>query len=71
VRVPQSDPRGPDSPKLEIFTRIASANSNQRIAHELSVSTDTVANHIPSILVKLHLENRIRAAVQAVRSGIS
>ena len=30
-----------------------------------------VANHIASILAKLHLENRIQAAVQAVRSGIS
>jgi DNA-binding NarL/FixJ family response regulator len=57
--------------ELEIFTRLASGNSNQEIAHELSLSTNTVANHIASILAKLHLENRIQAAVQAVRSGIS
>jgi DNA-binding NarL/FixJ family response regulator len=57
--------------ELEIFTRLASGNSNNEIANDLSVSTNTVANHIASILAKLHLENRIQAAVQAVRSGIS
>jgi two-component system, NarL family, nitrate/nitrite response regulator NarL len=57
--------------ELEIFTRLASGKTNQEIARELSVSTNTVANHIASILAKLHLENRIQAAVQAVRSGIS
>ena len=57
--------------ELEIFTRLASGDSNHQIARELSLSTNTVANHIASILAKLHLENRIQAAVQAVRSGIS
>jgi DNA-binding NarL/FixJ family response regulator len=57
--------------ELEIFTRLASGDANHKIARELSLSTNTVANHIASILAKLHLENRIQAAVQAVRSGIS
>jgi DNA-binding NarL/FixJ family response regulator len=57
--------------ELEIFTLLASGNSNQQIGHDLSLSTNTVSNHITSILAKLHLENRIQAAVQAVRSGIS
>ena len=57
--------------ELEIFTQLASGHSNHQIAHELSLSANTVANHIASILAKLHLENRIQAAVQAVRSGIS
>jgi DNA-binding NarL/FixJ family response regulator len=57
--------------ELEIFTQLASGHSNHQIAHDLSLSTNTVANHIASILAKLHLENRIQAAVQAVRSGIS
>ena len=57
--------------ELEIFTRLASGDSNHEIARELSLSTNTIANHIASILAKLHLENRIQAAVQAVRSGIS
>lgn len=57
--------------ELEIFTQLASGHSNRQIANDLSVSTNTVANHIASILAKLHLENRIQAAAQAVRSGIS
>jgi two-component system, NarL family, nitrate/nitrite response regulator NarL len=44
--------------ELEIFTRLASGDSNQEIAPKLTVSTNTVANHIASILAKLHLENR-------------
>jgi DNA-binding NarL/FixJ family response regulator len=57
--------------ELEIFTSLASGKSNHQIAHELSLSTNTVHNHIASILAKLHLDNRIQAAVQAVRSGIA
>jgi DNA-binding NarL/FixJ family response regulator len=57
--------------ELEIFTRLASGKSNSDIARELSLSTNTISNHIASILAKLHLDNRIQAAVQAVRSGIS
>jgi DNA-binding NarL/FixJ family response regulator len=57
--------------ELEIFKRLASGDSNHEIAREIALSTNTVANHIASILAKLHLENRIQAAVQAVRSGIS
>jgi two-component system nitrate/nitrite response regulator NarL len=57
--------------ELEIFKRLASGHSNRTIARELSLSASTVSNHISSILAKLHLENRIQAAAQAVRSGIS
>ena len=57
--------------ELEIFTLLASGKSNQQIGRELSLSTNTISNHIKSILAKLHLDNRIQAAVQAVRSGIS
>jgi DNA-binding NarL/FixJ family response regulator len=57
--------------ELEIFRRLASGESNQAIARELSLSTNTISNHVASILAKLHLDNRIQAAVQAVRSGIA
>ena len=57
--------------ELAVFTRLASGASNQEIGRELSVSPHTVSNHIASILAKLQLNNRIQAAVQAVRSGIS
>ena len=57
--------------ELEIFKRLASGKSNHEIAQDLSLSPNTVANHVAGILAKVHVENRIQAAVQAVRSGIS
>jgi two-component system NarL family response regulator len=57
--------------ELEIFKQLASGKSNHEIAREVSLSPNTVANHIASILAKLHLDNRIQAAAEAVRSGIS
>jgi DNA-binding NarL/FixJ family response regulator len=57
--------------EMEIFGCLASGNSNQDIGRQLSLSTNTVSNHIASILGKLQLDNRIQAAVEAVRSGIS
>jgi DNA-binding NarL/FixJ family response regulator len=57
--------------ELEVFEQLASGKSNHDIARDLSVSPNTVANHVARILAKLHLENRIQAAADAVRSGIS
>jgi DNA-binding NarL/FixJ family response regulator len=57
--------------ELEIFKQLASGKTNQEIAREVSLSPNTVANHIATILAKLHLKNRIQAAAEAVRSGIS
>jgi DNA-binding NarL/FixJ family response regulator len=57
--------------ELAIFTRLASGRSNRDIAQELSLSTNTISNHVASILAKLQLENRIQAAVHAVRAGIA
>jgi DNA-binding NarL/FixJ family response regulator len=57
--------------ELEIFKLLASGANNHEIARQLNLSTHTISNHIKSILAKLHLENRIQAAVQAVRAGIS
>lgn len=43
---------------------------NKEIGDALSISPRTVKNHVASILSKLHLSNRIQAAVYAVRRGI-
>jgi DNA-binding NarL/FixJ family response regulator len=57
--------------ELAIFKRLASGETNPEIGRALSLSENTVKNHVASILVKLHVHNRIQAAAQAVRSGFS
>jgi DNA-binding NarL/FixJ family response regulator len=56
--------------EFEVLTLLAAGKDNPQIARELFISPRTVKNHISSILAKLHLENRIQAAVHAVRSGV-
>jgi len=56
--------------ELEVLKLIANGKDNAQIARELFISPKTVKNHISNILMKLQIENRIQAAVYAVRSGI-
>ena len=44
--------------ELEIFKLLASGESTQEIGCQLALSTNTVSNHIASILAKLRLDNR-------------
>jgi DNA-binding NarL/FixJ family response regulator len=69
--------RGGDPPRialsereLDVLRLIAIGKDNAQIAQELFISPKTVKNHISNILMKLQIENRIQAAVYAVRSGI-
>ena len=45
--------------------------NNARIGATLFISPRTVKNHVASILEKLELDNRIQAAVCAVRVGLA
>jgi DNA-binding NarL/FixJ family response regulator len=56
--------------ELEVLRLIANGKDNAQIAAELFISPKTVKNHISNILMKLQIENRIQAAVYAVRSGL-
>jgi DNA-binding NarL/FixJ family response regulator len=56
--------------EVEVLKLIANGKDNAEIATELFISPKTVKNHISNILMKLQIENRIQAAVYAVRSGI-
>jgi DNA-binding CsgD family transcriptional regulator len=57
--------------ELEIFRRLPTGETNREIGAVFSLSENTVKNHVASILTKLRLDNRIQAAVQAVRNGLS
>ena len=56
--------------EIEVLKLIANGKDNSQIAADLHISPKTVKNHISNILMKLQIENRIQAAVYAVRSGI-
>jgi DNA-binding NarL/FixJ family response regulator len=56
--------------ELEVLQLLARGLDNPEIASTLFLSQHTVKNHVSSILVKLQVENRIQAAVRAVRSGL-
>ena len=56
--------------EIEVLKLIANGKDNAQIAGELFISPKTVKNHISNILMKLQIDNRIQAAVYAVRSGI-
>jgi DNA-binding NarL/FixJ family response regulator len=56
--------------ELDVLRLIANGKDNAEIAEALHISPKTVKNHISNILMKLQIENRIQAAVYAVRSGI-
>jgi DNA-binding NarL/FixJ family response regulator len=56
--------------EIQVLKLIANGKDNAMIAAELHISPKTVKNHISNILMKLQIENRIQAAVYAVRSGL-
>jgi DNA-binding NarL/FixJ family response regulator len=56
--------------EIEVLKLIANGKDNAQIAGDLHISPKTVKNHISNILMKLQIDNRIQAAVYAVRSGI-
>jgi DNA-binding NarL/FixJ family response regulator len=61
---------GLTSRELEVLRLLARGWDNARIGSALYVSRGTVKHHISSILTKLHVDNRIQAAVRAVRGGL-
>jgi len=57
--------------ELEVLRLVANGKDNAQIAAELVISPKTVKNHISNILMKLQIQNRIQAAVYAVKSGLA
>jgi two-component system, NarL family, response regulator LiaR len=56
--------------ELEILKLLVEGRSNPEIAEMLYISLSTVKAHIRSIMNKLAVDDRVRAAVVALRSGL-
>ena len=56
--------------EIEVLKLVPSGRENVQIGCILNISPSTVKHHISSILDKLELENRVQAAVFAVRFGV-
>jgi len=78
--IPSLDPQKKERPALstarlssrevEVLELLVQGKSNKEIGCILDVTENTVKNHLVNILSKLHLQNRIQAAVYAIRNGL-
>ena len=55
--------------EIQILDTIAQGNTNKEVAHALSISEQTVKNHMSSILRKLSVNDRTQAVVYAIQQG--
>jgi two-component system, NarL family, response regulator LiaR len=67
-RPPPPDPLQPLSPReREVLALIARGRSNREIARDLEIGEQTVKTHVRGILTKLGLQDRVQAAIFALR----
>jgi DNA-binding NarL/FixJ family response regulator len=57
--------------ELDVLNLVAKGRTNAEIAEALTLSERTVGNYVSSILLKLHLTNRIELATYAVEHHLS
>jgi two-component system NarL family response regulator len=56
--------------ELQVLRLVAQGLSNREVAEQLTISENTVKNHVRNILEKLHLHSRMEAVVYAVREKL-
>lgn len=56
--------------EIEILELVVQGATNSEIGQALCITENTAKIHLRNILEKLHLQNRIQAAVYAVRQGL-
>jgi two-component system, NarL family, nitrate/nitrite response regulator NarL len=73
----QSTPEQPEpadilTPReIEVLQQVVEGATNKEIAEILCITENTVKIHLRNILEKLQVQNRIQAAVHAVRQGLT
>lgn len=58
------------SREIEVLEQVVQGATNKEIAEVLVITENTVKIHLRNILEKLHVQNRVQAAVYAVREGL-
>ena len=66
----QRRPPHADEREREVLGLIVEGRDNNEIAAELVISPETVKTHVSTVLEKLEADNRVQAAVKAVRAGL-
>ena len=56
--------------ELDILRLVAQGLDNNEIGHQLGLSEKTIRNRLTTIFEKLHVNNRIQAALYALRQGL-
>lgn len=56
--------------EIEILELVVQGETNNGIANSLGITENTVKIHLRNILEKLHMQNRIQAAIYAVHQGL-
>jgi two-component system NarL family response regulator len=54
----------------QVLELVARGDANKEIARHLTISENTVKNHLRNILEKLLLQNRVQAVMYALREGL-
>jgi DNA-binding NarL/FixJ family response regulator len=54
----------------QVLELLVAGLSNRQIADMINLSENTTRKHLRNILEKLHLNNRVEAAVYAVKQGL-
>ena len=57
--------------EVEVLRLVAKGMSNREIAAQLTTTEATIKTHVSSILSKLHLANRVQAALYAISEGVT
>lgn len=63
-------PDGLTGREVEVLRLLAMGRTNKDVAMVLTISLNTVATHVRSILNKTHCANRTEAAAYAIRNGL-
>jgi putative two-component system response regulator len=56
--------------EIEVLGLVADGLTNKAVAQRLSLSVNTVRNHMQSILYKLHAHSKLEAVATAVKEGV-